>query len=273
MSESALLRASDYRALTQLSHECRDLGDDPIRWRMHLAGGLAPLTGTGLVMMVEGYWAADGSSQQASGCVWGWENGFDEASGRALIARLNGDSYYNPMLAPYLADMAREDGVCRSRADLVSDGRWYRSPYFEEHSAVGCDAILYCYRQTDGGLLSGLLLIRPTREPDFSARVKGIVQETHALIAPLIGGPLARFGEPSPADLPPRVRQVLRCLLEGDSDKQIAARLGLSRFTVNEYTKRAYRHFGTAGRTELIARWVSRGWGNRFAWDDAQDHT
>ena len=54
---------------------------------------------------------------------------------------------------------------------------------------------------------------------------------------------------------------MLRCLLEGDSDKQVAARLRLSPATVNEYTKRIYRHFRVTSRAELLARWVRRGWG------------
>ena len=37
---------------------------------------------------------------------------------------------------------------------------------------------------------------------------------------------LARFGEPSPSDLPPRAREVLRCLLEGDTDARVANYLG-----------------------------------------------
>jgi DNA-binding NarL/FixJ family response regulator len=88
-----------------------------------------------------------------------------------------------------------------------------------------------------------------------------LVRETHAALAPLIGGVLARFDDPSPRDLTPRLRQVLDCLLEGDGDKQIAARLQLSVHTVNEYTKKIYGHFGVRGRTELLARWICRGWG------------
>jgi DNA-binding NarL/FixJ family response regulator len=84
----------------------------------------------------------------------------------------------------------------------------------------------------------------------------------------LIGGPLARLDEPSPAALASRVRQVLRCLLEGDSDKQIAARLRLTRHTVNQYVKTIFRHFGTGSRAELLARWIRRGWGSKFAWSD-----
>jgi DNA-binding NarL/FixJ family response regulator len=77
--------------------------------------------------------------------------------------------------------------------------------------------------------------------------------------------------EPAPTQLPHRLRQVLRCLLEGDSDKQIAARLTISPYTVNQYTKIIYRHFGVSARSELLARWVRRGWGGRFAWADDQE--
>jgi DNA-binding CsgD family transcriptional regulator len=66
--------------------------------------------------------------------------------------------------------------------------------------------------------------------------------------------------------LPPRVRDVLRCLLEGDSDKQVAARLSISRYTVNQHVKAIFRHFRVTTRPELLARWVRRGWSNGFAW-------
>jgi hypothetical protein len=56
-------------------------------------------------------------------------------------------------------------------------------------------------------------------------------------------------------------------LLEGDADKQVAHRLNLSAHTVNQYTKQIFRHFKVSGRTELLARWLRRGWGSRAAWD------
>jgi DNA-binding CsgD family transcriptional regulator len=53
--------------------------------------------------------------------------------------------------------------------------------------------------------------------------------------------------------LPPRVRQTLDCLLEGDSEKQVAARLGLSRHTVHQYVTDLYRRLGVSSRAELLA--------------------
>lgn len=56
--------------------------------------------------------------------------------------------------------------------------------------------------------------------------------------------------------LSPRQRQTLAHLLNGDSEKQIAAKLALSRHTVHVYVKELYRHFGASSRAELLARWV-----------------
>jgi DNA-binding CsgD family transcriptional regulator len=127
---------------------------------------------------------------------------------------------------------------------------------------VGADHSIGCFRSMSAALpddVSALVLIREAARPAFSARDRALVREVHALLAPLIGGPLRHFAEPSPLDLPLRVQKVFWCLLEGAGDKQIAAQLKLSRFTVNQYNKLIYRHFGVVSRPELLARWIRRG--------------
>ena len=62
----------------------------------------------------------------------------------------------------------------------------------------------------------------------------------------------------SPAGLSPRMRQTLERLLAGDSEKEIAARLGLSRHTVHVYVKSLYRRFDVCSRGELFARFIDR---------------
>jgi DNA-binding CsgD family transcriptional regulator len=56
--------------------------------------------------------------------------------------------------------------------------------------------------------------------------------------------------------LSPRMEQTLRTLLSGDSEKQVAARLGLSHHTVHVYVKAIYRKYGVSSRGELLAQWV-----------------
>ena len=59
--------------------------------------------------------------------------------------------------------------------------------------------------------------------------------------------------KPAISGLAKRQREVLELLLCGQSAKEIAATLGISRHTVNDYSKALYRHFGVHGRAELAA--------------------
>jgi DNA-binding CsgD family transcriptional regulator len=58
--------------------------------------------------------------------------------------------------------------------------------------------------------------------------------------------------------LSPRMRQTLERLLAGDSEKEIAVRLGLSHHTVHVYVKTLYRRFDVCSRGELLARFVRK---------------
>jgi len=58
--------------------------------------------------------------------------------------------------------------------------------------------------------------------------------------------------------LSPRMEQTLRWLLGGDSEKQVAKKLGLSPHTVHVYVKAIYRRYGVSSRGELLARWVKK---------------
>ena len=58
--------------------------------------------------------------------------------------------------------------------------------------------------------------------------------------------------------LSPRLRQTLSCLLEGDSEKQVAGRLGLSRATVHQYVTSLYRRFGVQSRAQLLSHVLKR---------------
>jgi DNA-binding NarL/FixJ family response regulator len=61
---------------------------------------------------------------------------------------------------------------------------------------------------------------------------------------------------PTLPNLSPRMQQTLQRLLVGDSEKQIAHQLGLSRHTVHVYVKALYRGFGVSSRGELLACFV-----------------
>ena len=97
-----------------------------------------------------------------------------------------------------------------------------------------------------------------TRRPcDVDGRLLVYALEEAARI---VGDGLACHADPNIVSLPPRVREVLDCLLCGGSTKEIARELQLSRHTVNQYVKTILPFFGVTTRTELMAYWIAKGW-------------
>jgi DNA-binding CsgD family transcriptional regulator len=267
MSKSAKLRAEDWRSILQLVRECRELGDYRKLWRRHFIEQLCRRVGADLGYCGEMAGCTALTPRHLGVVVQGDESGFDRAIFEEQNAAFEKDPTVFWSVLKYFQRLIQQEGVCHSRQEIIADREWYRSADYQLiQRAFDVDHILWCFRTipgTTGDEFSGVMLNRASGERDYTARERSIVREAHAALAPLIGGPLTRFSEPCPTDLAPRARQVLGCLLEGDGDKQIAARLGLSRFTVNEYTKLIFRHFGVSSRPELLARWIRRGFGNR----------
>ena len=105
-------------------------------------------------------------------------------------------------------------------------------------------------------------VFRPLGEPAFAKKDCALLDLFHAEAGRLYGSsaPLGVLHEhPSLAALTPRHREVLKHLVEGDSEKQVALKLRLSRHTVHEYVKALYRKVGVSSRGELLALFVQRG--------------
>src|SRR5688572_7268620 len=85
------------------------------------------------------------------------------------------------------------------------------------------------------------VMVQITPSDDAVRRKRKLV----AAFCRLVGEQVLGGHAAAPTDgrgLAPRVRETLECLLAGDSEKQIAARMGLSPHTVHVYVKRLYRH-------------------------------
>jgi DNA-binding CsgD family transcriptional regulator len=156
--------------------------------------------------------------------------------------------------------------ACRRR-ELVSDEGWYRSEVANVVARTAeIDPHLVSWFRRDGAneQISGIALHRAWGERDFTERDKQVLLLfTSELYRLYQSGVLdvTDYVEPSGDDprLPPlteRQRQVLARLLAGDSVKEAARRLGLSRHTVDEHVGVLYRKFGVNTRAELLARFV-----------------
>ena len=274
MSKSVSLRWDDGRAIINLVGECRELGDDWKGWLDHLNRGLMRLTDADLNLSGEISDPQITQSLLLTPPVITAQAGFTFDPDRVMEAAEYGVTNHKQLdfVVRYFDRMLVDDGVALHNGDFYQAAEWQASFSMQVMgNAYGTDPSLLCFRRMPRSTRNESLNVTISRAKgrrNFTARNCTVVRETVAAIAPLMGGPLARFADPSPSDLPPRARQVLACLLEGDGDKQVAARLSISTHTVNQYAKVIFQHFGVRSRTELLARWIRRGWGDKFPWVD-----
>jgi DNA-binding CsgD family transcriptional regulator len=261
MGESASLRARDYRTIIRLIGECRDLGADPVAWRLHLLTELCAESGSRVGAGGEATGMASEQFIPLSTVDVGWEN---DGQRQAMIDWMQMQSGCRAPTGLLPWGRPVTDSLILSRDDRFTDDEWYRSVQFCDYVRRSeLDHLIISLQPVAFGSdhYCGLMIFRTLGERRFSPRHKLFLTTLHQEIAPLVGRQLAAAHEPSALQLSPRLRQVLDCLLEGDSEKQAAARLNLQPQTVNQYVKTIYRHFRVNSRAELMARWVRFGRG------------
>lgn len=92
----------------------------------------------------------------------------------------------------------------------------------------------------------------PEDRIDITRRRRLVAMFCSLLGEQVMDGKSADTGPP----LSRRQRETLELLLAGNAEKQIAARLSISRHTVHVYVKSLYKRFGVNSRPELLAKWV-----------------
>ena len=256
MSKSDCLHPSDVWWAFRLIGDCRDLGNDPRLWHTRMLEGLAIMFGVIHAVAGEAWWPRPGPA-------------VPPVSAYSVVAEPKAEEAFQaylrvgaPDVDPILSAIGKlpDALVTRTRAELVSDTEWYRSATFNEHFRVGeiDHQMMSVCRVSENSASSVIALNRALGDPDFSLRERRLLNFFHVELGRLIGGPLVSALEPNAAQLSPRLRQTLDCLLEGDSEKQVAARLRLSPATVHQYVTGLYRHFGVQSRGQLIARVLRR---------------
>jgi len=138
-------------------------------------------------------------------------------------------------------DFASGAPATRNQSQLVSDHEFHRSRIYDKYYRwTGVEHRLASLCQPSAAApVSVIVLIRPPGDRDFSVRERQLVNFFHQEIGPLVGRALVSVAAPSAAQLSPRLRQTLAFLLEGDSEKQVAARLGLSAATTPSTSPRS----------------------------------
>jgi DNA-binding CsgD family transcriptional regulator len=256
MSKSELLRVEDVRQAFRLIGDCRDLGSDPILWFPRMLEGLCTLIGAATATGGEGRW---NHSRAAIEPVSAFHFGLEPIAYERYVAhQRRGGPAVDPVFSRL--QTSEDELITRTRRQLVSDEDWYGSEVFNHQFRImGIDHRLASLRRAPtSGAVCGIDVDRPLRDGDFSPREQRLLNFFHEEIGRLIGRALVSARDPSPDSLSPRLRQTLACLLEGDSEKQVAARLGLSRATAHQYVTALHRRFGVRSRGELFAYVMKR---------------
>jgi DNA-binding CsgD family transcriptional regulator len=256
MTKSDLLRVQDVHDAYRLIGDCRDLGDDPVLWHRRMLDGLCRLIGARAATGGGGRWIRPDHEMDVTLAV---DVGLDDR-GHALYMAYMRD--LRPGGDPIFQALQRVPGqlvVC-TRRQVVSDTVWYRSAAWDDYRRpIEIDnQLTSVYQLPGGGAVSVIALLRAPREREFSPREHQLLRFFHGELGRLIGRSLVGPTEPSDDALSPRLRQTLACLLEGDSEKQVAARLGVSHATAHQYVMALYRHFRVSSRAQLLAHRIKR---------------
>ncbi|RKI19602.1 LuxR family transcriptional regulator [Corallococcus sp. AB030] len=259
------LRSSQVRVLVRLVNEAHELPEGQGERPRHLLSGMCRILGAEAgACVLECDFKPGGRGGFTAAVLEGW----DGAARPALKALQSMGSACNPGIRSLMERPPVPGAVVTAlRRELVGDRAWYGAPYVEHYLRPTQldDSVYSLWWSEVPGVVRGIGLYRGRSECLFDEADRELLHLFHAECGALLGLP-----EPTEdalgVRLAPRERQTLELLLQGLGDKQIAARLGISRFTVNQYTKTLYRRFGVQSRTALIARLLGsqgRGTGSR----------
>ena len=255
MSKADSLRVGDVRDAYRLIGDCRDLGRNPELWHRRMLRGLAGLFGVVLAAGGEAWWHRPHHPIQI---ISAYSASDDPGPEKAFHAYHQARESEND---PIFRAIQTVPGnlITRTRRQLVTDHAWYGTASAEYRRLGGIGHVLTSVLDvSDDGAITGIALNRAIGERDFSLRERRLLEFFHAELGRLIGGPLVSATEPAVGRIAPRLRQTLTCLLEGDSEKQVAGRLGLSPATVHQYVTALYRRFGVQSRAQLLAHVLRR---------------
>lgn len=146
----------------------------------------------------------------------------------------------------------RDSQLCALRRRFVGDVRWYGSEYVQSvfHS-LDIDDLLISMIRAPNQTWHGLAAVRAWGDrAHFCRHEAQMIQLLHQSVGFLFDQPTDQ------SELPPRLRQVLDLLLRGEGEKQIAAQLGISRFTVHRHVTRLYRLLEVTSHPELMAHYA-----------------
>lgn len=256
------LSERDVRDLINLIGDAAHTRGDLMAKRSCLMGGLAELIGADVWLWVITEHLPEKNEWFPTAMLKG---GLSDKEFAIIVEASHDQDHKPPEHDPWTSIVLSATGATtRGRRQLVPDDTyWYEHPNTKSYRQGFIDDFIfstYCLDRNDNKY-SMIGLHRHWGRDPFTPKqsrmahiVMSEVKWLHACYDDGITG----------IELSPRLRGVLRYLLEGWSNKKIASEVGLSPHTVSDYVKDIYLHFGVHSRHELF---------NRFATGDGGDLT
>lgn len=254
------LAESDVRDIVRLLGDVIVSRQDFFSVKRRLVEGICALVKADAWTWSLGCLALPGEQPVYLGLVHG---GFDEARyDRLLLAAGHPDMAWT---SEKLLGEMRERGahVTRLRQQVVDESTFVTSGVNAHLSAADIGPFIFSLRPIDERAVSTISIFRRKDDPPFSERESRIA---HILLSELPwlheqGWPIDR-GVTVPR-LSPRLRLVLNLLLDGRTRKEMAASLSLSEYTIAQYQRAVYRHFGVRSHATLLRRFQMGDGGDR----------
>lgn len=246
---------ADIRGALRLANQLHDLADDALARRRHLVAGLCTLlnadVGVSLIRT-----AANGSPARSSVASAGWSDAIQQRAGERHFREHPEPS---PLFSPISREAIRNGWAITTqrRLDVFRDDEtWSALPlvqqFREKLGLVECLASVFPLGRA--GRAAWIFMYRRSM-PAFAPRHRELLHAIHGELDWMYR-PVRSTGPTEFRTLTVRQRQTLYRLLAGDSEKQVAAGLGLSRHTVHVHVKSLYRTFKVNSRNELLAKFV-----------------
>ena len=242
--------------------ECCELWDDPAAWRRHALEGACRIIGSRTAHFIE--ISIDPATQSLRPRLLA-DTGFDARTERKLLVESLKEPFENVTpLADRLVDHLFTKGpVCATRPMLLSSvHEWQRFDGFQQfRRPASCDEFAISLRAGSAAMGPCFQIFGLDRSPGDRAvnpREREVLSLLHAELHAREGQLLANHRHLSREGLSRREGQTLDALLQGLSEKEVAARLKLSVPTVHQYVTRLYRHFNVSSRAELMSYFIRR---------------
>jgi DNA-binding CsgD family transcriptional regulator len=254
MPKSQRLSLEEIQSVWHLLGQCSELGADYQAWPQHFIEGMCRLLRSQIGLCHETLLSPNGAMESLSYADTGWAT---DADREFFLRFMRNQEQRNPLHYRVAAAHLEKDTL--RREEVIPDPEWYRWSLYQDYfRPTRLDPLVSYGKLTPGDTFHFGCFQRALGDRPFGDRETALLRLAHEELAPLIGTALASVREPRLTDLSPRQRQVLSCLLEGDSEKQVAARLGIGIATVHTYVMALYSHYHVSGRAELLSWFLRR---------------